>query len=63
MTIYKRHQFPPDIISHAFWLYYRFDLSHRDLENLLAERGIIVSRESIRLWCIKFGAINTRRLK
>jgi putative transposase len=63
MNTYKRHRFPPDIISYAVWLYYRFKLSHRDIEDLLAERGIIVTRESIRLWCIKFGAIYTRRLK
>ena len=63
MNTYKRHRFPPDIISYAVWLYYRFNLSHRDIEDLLAERGINVSRESIRLWCIKFGAIYTRRLK
>lgn len=59
---------PPDIISYAVWLYYRFNLSHRRdagplIEDLLAQRGITVSRESIRLWCIKFGAIYTRRLK
>ena len=63
MNTYKRHRFPPDIICYAVWLYYRFDLSHRDIEDLLAERGITVSHESIRLWCIKFGAIYTRRLK
>lgn len=63
MNTYKRHRFPPDIISYAVWLYYRFNLSHRDIEDLLAERGITVSRESIRLWCIKFGAIYARRLK
>ena len=75
MNIYKRHRFPPDIISYAVWLYYRFNLSHRDIEDLLAERGVIVTRESIRLWypkhslrswgrlCIKFGAIYARRLK
>ena len=63
MSIYKRHRFPPDIISYEVWLYYRFNLSHRDIEDLLAERGIIVTREAIRLWCIKFGAIYTRRLK
>jgi len=62
-SLYKRHRFPPDIISYVVWLYYRFNLSHRDIEDLLAERGITVSRESIRLWCIKFGAIYTRRLK
>jgi putative transposase len=63
MKTYKRHRFPPDIISYAVWLYYRFNLSHRDIEDLLAERGITVSREAIRLWCIKFGAIYARRLK
>lgn len=62
MNTYKRHRFPPDIISYAVWLYYRFNLSHRDIEDILAERGITVSRESIRLWCNKFGAIYTRRL-
>ena len=63
MNTYKRHRFPPEIISYAVWLYYRFNLNHRDIEDLLAERGITVSHESIRLWCIKFGAIYTRRLK
>ena len=63
MNTYKRHRFPPDIISYAVWLYHRFNLSHRDVEDILAERGIIVTRESIRLWCIKFGAIYSRRLK
>jgi putative transposase len=48
MSTYKRHRFPPDIISYAVWLYYRFNLSHRDIEDLLAERGITVSREAIR---------------
>ena len=55
MDIYKRHRYPPEIISYAVWVYYRFNLSHRDIEDLLAERGIAVSRESIRLWCNKFG--------
>ena len=63
MNIYKRHRFPPDIISYAVWLYFRFNLSHRDIEDLLAQRGIIVSYESIRLWCIKFGQVYARRLK
>ncbi|MEH6637589.1 MAG: IS6 family transposase [Halioglobus sp.] len=65
MNTYKRHRFPPDIISYAVWLYHRFNLnlSHRDIEDLLAQRGITVSREAIRLWCIKFGALYTRRLK
>jgi putative transposase len=63
MNTYRRHRFPPDIISYAVWLYYRFNLSHRDIEDLMAERGIIVSREAIRLWCIKFGAEYAKRLK
>ena len=65
MNTYKRHRFPPNIISYAVWLYHRFNLSHRDIEDLLAECGITVSYgvSSIRLWCIKFGAIYTRRLK
>ena len=63
MNTYKRHRVPPDIISYAVWLYYRFTLSHRDIEDLLAERGITVSREAIRLWCMKFGALYARRLK
>ncbi|MGI9318207.1 MAG: IS6 family transposase, partial [bacterium] len=61
MNTYKRHRFPPDIISYAVWLYYRFNLSHRDIEDLLAERGITVSREAIRRGCIKGGAKYTRR--
>ena len=63
MNTYKRHRFPPEIISYAVWLYYRFNLSHRDIEDILAERGMTVSREAIRLWYIKFGAIYARRLK
>ena len=63
MNTYNRHRFPTDIISYAVWLYYRFNLSHRDIEDLLAERGIVVSYESIRLWCIKFGFKYARRLK
>jgi putative transposase len=62
-TMYKRHRFPPDIIQHAVWLYYRFNLSHRDIEDLLAVRGIVVSYESVRLWCNKFGPKYARRLK
>ena len=50
MNTYKRHRFPPDIISYTVWLYFRFNLSHRDIEELLSQRGIIVSYESI---CIK----------
>ena len=52
---YKRHRFPPEIISHAVWLYFRFALSYRDVEELLAERGVVVTYETIRQWCRKFG--------
>jgi putative transposase len=52
---YKGHRFPPEIISYAVWLYHRFTLSLRDVEDLMAERGIIVSYETIRFWCLKFG--------
>ena len=62
-TLYKRHRFPPAIIQHAVWLYYRFNLSHRDIEDLLAERGVTVTYESIRRWCNKFGPKYARRLK
>ncbi len=62
-TLYKRHRFPPEIIQYAVWLYHRFNLSHRDIEDLLAERGIVVSYESVRLWCNKFGPPYARRLK
>jgi putative transposase len=54
-ALYKRHRFPGEIISHAVWLYYRVLLSYRDLEELLAERGIAVSYEAIRRWCLRFG--------
>lgn len=63
MNIHKRHRFPPEIISHTVWLHHRFNLSHRDIEDLLAERGIIVSRESIRLWSNNFGPKYALRLK
>ncbi len=59
---YKRHRFPPAIIQYAVWLYHRFNLSHRDIEDLLAERGIEASYESVRLWCNKFGPLFSKRL-
>ncbi len=66
--LYKRYRFPPEIIQHAVWLYYRFNLSHRRcvgpfIEDLLAERGINVSYEAIRLWCNRFGPKYAARLK
>jgi len=52
---YKRHRFRPEVIQHAVWLYFRFTLSFRDVKDLLAERGLDVSYESIRYWVLKFG--------
>ncbi len=62
-NMYKRHRFPPEIIQYAVWLYHRFNLSHRDIEDLLAQRGIAVSYEAVRLWCNKFGSKYAQRLR
>ncbi len=62
-TLYERHRFPPGIIQYAVWLYHRFSLSHRYVEDLLAERRISLSYESIWLSCNKFGSKYARRLK
>jgi hypothetical protein len=58
-----RHRFPAEIISHAVWLYHVFSLSLRDVELILAERGIVVTHESIRHWCLKFGTDFAGRLR
>ena len=60
---YARHQFPSVVIQHAVWLYLRFTLSYRDVEDLLAERGLDVSYESIRRWVLKFGPAIARHLR
>ena len=60
---YARHQFPPHIIRHSVWLYLRFTLSFRDVEELLAERGIEVSYETVRRWVLKFGPAFARELR
>jgi putative transposase len=60
---FKRHRFPPDMIRHAVWLYFRFSLSLRDVEEMLAQRGIEVSYETVRCWTIKFGPLIARRLR
>jgi transposase-like protein len=60
---FKRHRFPADVIRYAVWLYFRFSLNFRDVEELLAQRGIEVSYETIRCWTIKFGPLIARRLK
>ena len=60
---FARHQFPPTIIQHAIWLYLRFTLSYRDVEELLAERGVEVSYETVRRWVLKFGPAIARTLR
>ena len=60
---YKRHRFPPQIVAHAVWLYFRFPLSLRLVEEMLLERGIIVSYETVRRWAMKFGVAYADRLK
>jgi putative transposase len=62
-SFYKRHRYPTEIISHAVWLYFRFTLSYRDVEELLAARGIIVSYETVRQWCRKFGQTYANQLR
>ena len=60
---FKRHRFPPEVIRHAVWLYARFTLSFRDVEDLLAERGLDISYETARRWFLKFGAPIARNLR
>jgi putative transposase len=55
LSRYHRHRFPPEIISHCVWLYFRFALSFRDVEEMLAMRGVALSYETVREWCLKFG--------
>jgi len=60
---YHRHRFPPEIISHAVWLYHRICLSFRDIEDLSAQRGVVVTHETVRQWCFKFGPQFARNLR
>ncbi len=60
---YKNHRFPPEIIAHAVWLYHRFSLSFREVDELLAERGVIVSYQAVRLWSLKFGQTFAKKLR
>jgi putative transposase len=60
---YGRHRFPTDIIKHGVWLYLRVTLGYRDVEDLLAERGLLVSNETIRRWVLKFAPIIARNLR
>ncbi len=60
---YKGFRFPAEIISYAVWLYFRFALSYRDVEDLLAERGVLVTYESVRQWCRRFGQAYANQLR
>ncbi len=60
---YKGYRFPPEIIGHAVWLYFRFSLSFRDVEELLAQRGSVVTYETVRQWCLKFGQTYANKLR
>jgi len=60
---YRRHRFPPSIIQQAVWLYLRFTLSYRDVEDLLAERGLDISYETVRRWVLKFNPLIARKLR
>jgi len=60
---YSGYRFPPEIISYCIWLYFRFSVSYRDIEELMAERGVIVTYETIRTWCYKFGKDYAKRIR
>lgn len=62
-ALYRGYRFPPEIISHAVWLYLRFSLSLRDVEELLAERGVAVTYETIGQWVRKFGPVFAQELR
>ena len=63
VSMYKGFRFPPEVISHCVWLYHRFPLSYREIELMMAERGIDVTYETIRTWCARFGPEYARRLR
>jgi putative transposase len=60
---YRGYRFPPEIISYCVWLYFRFSVSYRDIEELMAERGVTVTYETIRAWCYKFGKDYAKRIR
>lgn len=62
-SLYKRYRSPPEIIAHCVWLYYRFTVALRDVEELMLARGIVVSYETILTWCAKFGPEYARGLR
>ena len=62
-SLYKGHRYPAEIIGHCVWLYHWFPFSFREVEEIMMERGVIVSHEAIRQWCAKFGQIYANRLR
>jgi putative transposase len=60
---YKGHRYPVEVISHCVWLYFRFPLSYREVEELMLQRGVVISYETIRRWCVKFGQAYADRLR
>ncbi len=60
---YTGYRFPAEIISHAVWLYFRFSLSYRDVEELMAARGVVLTYETVRQWCRKFGQHSAKQLR
>ena len=60
---YKGHRYPAEIIAHCVWLYHRFPLSFREVEELMLQRGVVVSYETIRQWCAKSGQVDANRLR
>ena len=61
--LYRRHRFPPEIISHCVWLYFRFNLSYRDVEEMMSVRGLTLTYETVRDWCRKFGQTYANTLR
>ena len=62
-SLYKGHRYPGEIIAHCVWLYHRFPLSFREVEELMLQRGVVVSYETIRAWCAKFGQAYANQLR
>ncbi len=62
-SLYRRHRFPAEIINHCVWLYFRFALSFRDVEVFMAMRGVTLTYETIREWCLKFGQTYANELR
>ena len=62
-SLYRRHRFPAEIISHCVWLYFRFSLSFRDVEEMMSKRGVSLTYETVREWCLKFGQTYANRLR